>query len=215
MTDETDQYVSQVSKGRPRGFDREAALHKALKIFWTHGYEPTSVADLCSAIGIRPPSLYAAFGSKAELFIEAARYYERIYWDDTWERMEKEPDIHNAIAHFFAEAADILLSDSAPCGCLVVLAAINVSPSAPQVSEEVKKLRQEGKDCFSERLRRAVTEGQLSADTEIDSLATVLNSLLEGMSIEAKDGVSLELLRATVKHAVRLLPTAQASSKSI
>lgn len=194
------------SKGRPRGFDREDALMKALNIFWMQGYEPTSIADLCTSIGIRPPSLYAAFGSKAELFIEAARFYEHIYWDDVWARLEKEPDVYKAIGRFFEEAADILLSDSAPCGCLVVLAAINVSSSAPQVSEAAREIRQEGKCCFANRLRRAVHDGQLPTETAVDSLATLLNSLLAGMSVEAKDGASLSMLRATIKYVTRLLP---------
>lgn len=192
-------------KGRPRGFDREVALSGALNIFWARGYEPTSIADLCTEIGIRPPSLYAAFGSKAELFIEAANFYEHKYWDAIWNRLETEPDIHTAITRFFEDAADILLSDAAPCGCLVVLAAINVSSSSPQVTETARLIRQEGKDCFAARLRRAVSEGQLPEETQIVPLATALNSMLEGMSIEAKDGLSLSLLRETVKFAVRLL----------
>lgn len=192
-------------KGRPRGFDREEALMKALNIFWTLGYEPTSIANLCAAIGIRPPSLYAAFGSKAELFIEAANFYERMYWNDVWARLENEPDIFLSVARFFDEAAEILLSESAPCGCLVVLAAINVSSSSPQVSEAVREIRQAGKRCFATRIRRAVHDGQLPSDTDVDSLATVLNSLLAGMSVEAKDGVPQQLLQTTAKFAVRLL----------
>lgn len=202
------------SKGRPRGFDREDALMKALTMFWYQGYEPTSIADLCAAIGIRPPSLYAAFGSKAELFVEAAHFYERMYWHDVWAQLKSGPDVFASISCFFEDAAEILLSDSAPCGCLVVLAAMNVSSSAPQVSEAAREIRQAGKRCFASRLRRAVTEGQMPADTDIDSLATMLNSLLAGMSVEAKDGVSLQLLRATVKHADRLLPRTQTLANS-
>ncbi|WP_172741544.1 TetR/AcrR family transcriptional regulator [Citrobacter youngae] len=192
-------------KGRPRGFNSEEALMKALNIFWKLGYEPTSIASLCAAISIRPPSLYAAFGSKAELFIEAANFYERMYWNDVWARLEYEPDIFLSVARFFDEAAEILLSESAPCGCLVVLAAINVSSSSPQVSEAVREIRQAGKRCFATRIRRAVNDGQLPLDTDVDSLATVLNSLLAGMSVEAKDGASQQLLQATAKYAVRLL----------
>ncbi|HFL4097314.1 TPA: TetR/AcrR family transcriptional regulator [Escherichia coli] len=59
-----------------------------LTMFWSRGYEPTSVADLCAAIGIRPPSLYAAFGSKAALFVAAAYFYERMYWHDVWARLK-------------------------------------------------------------------------------------------------------------------------------
>ncbi|MDJ0042922.1 TetR/AcrR family transcriptional regulator [Pantoea allii] len=193
-------------KGRPRSFNRDRALIRALEIFWRKGFEPASVAELCAAMEINPPSLYAAFGNKAKLFLEAVSYYETVYWKATWERLEEEPDITRAIDKFFLEAADILLSPSVPCGCMVVLAAINVSQESSDVVEAVSILRQEGKDLFEKRLRRAVTEKQLPPDTGTAALATVLNTLLEGMSIEAKDGATPESLRETGQYASRLLP---------
>ena len=111
------------SKGRPRTFDREAALNRALDVFWRRGYEPATIAELCAAMEIKPPSLYAAFGNKAQLFMEAVQHYEDVYWDATWERMEDVPDVHEAMASFFRDAARILTSQEAPCGCLVILAA--------------------------------------------------------------------------------------------
>ncbi|HFK7187678.1 TPA: TetR/AcrR family transcriptional regulator [Serratia odorifera] len=193
-------------KGRPRSFDRDKALLKALDLFWRKGFEPASVAELCAAMEINPPSLYAAFGNKAKLFLEAVNYYERVYWKATWERLEQTPDITQAIDQFFSEAAEILLSPSAPCGCMVVLAAINVSADSTDVIRAVSVLRQEGKDLFEKRLGRAVRENQLPAGTNTAALATVLNTLLEGMSIEAKDGATPESLKLTGQHAIRLLP---------
>lgn len=193
-------------KGRPRSFDRDKALLKALDLFWRKGFEPASVAELCAAMEINPPSLYAAFGNKAKLFLEAVNYYERVYWKATWERLEQTPDITQAIDRFFSEAAEILLSPSAPCGCMVVLAAINVSPDSTDVIRAVSVLRQEGKDLFEKRLGRAVRENQLPAGTNTAALATVLNTLLEGMSIEAKDGATPESLKLIGQHAIRLLP---------
>lgn len=193
-------------KGRPRSFDRDKALLKALDLFWRKGFEPASVAELCAAMEINPPSLYAAFGNKAKLFLEAVNYYERVYWKATWERLEQTPDITQAIDRFFSEAAEILLSPSAPCGCMVVLAAINVSADSTDVIRAVSVLRQEGKDLFEKRLGRAVRENQLPAGTNTAALATVLNTLLEGMSIEAKDGATPESLKLIGQHAIRLLP---------
>ncbi|MBU3891796.1 TetR/AcrR family transcriptional regulator [Serratia rubidaea] len=193
-------------KGRPRSFDRDKALLKALDLFWRKGYEPASVAELCAAMEINPPSLYAAFGNKAKLFLEAVSYYERVYWKKTWDRLEQTADITQAIDTFFSEAADILLSPSAPCGCMVVLAAINVSAESKEVVSAVSVLRQEGKDLFNKRLVRAVQEGQLPEGTNTAVLATVLNTLLEGMSIEAKDGATPESLQMIGQHAIRLLP---------
>ncbi|MCA6924640.1 TetR/AcrR family transcriptional regulator [Pectobacterium versatile] len=192
-------------KGRPRSFDRDQALLKALDLFWRKGFEPSSVAELCTAMEINPPSLYAAFGNKAKLFIEAVNYYERVYWKTTWEHLEETQDITKAIDRFFSEAADILLSPSAPCGCMVVLAAINVSSDSAEVVKAVSILRQEGKDLFERRLARAVQDKQLPEDTNTAGLAVVLNTLLEGMSIEAKDGTDPACLKMIGEHAVKLL----------
>ncbi|WP_312182213.1 TetR/AcrR family transcriptional regulator [Pantoea sp. CTOTU46764] len=198
--------ASKKTKGRPRSFNRDKALLSALDIFWRKGYEPASVAELCEAMEINPPSLYSAFGNKAKLFLEAVSYYEKVYWKATWERLEEVEDIHQAIDNFFSESADILLSPSAPCGCMVVLAAINVSQESADVVQAVSVLRQEGKDLFDKRLRRAVREEQLPVDTNTVAMATVLNTLLEGMSIEAKDGATLQSLKTIGQHATRLLP---------
>ena len=114
-------------KGRPRCFDRDQALHRALELFWQRGYEPASVAELCKVMEIRPPSLYAAFGNKASLFLEALDYYEHTYWDEPAKRFCAEPDVYRAVENYFREAARILLSPETPCGCMVVLAAVNIS----------------------------------------------------------------------------------------
>lgn len=194
-------------KGRPRGFDREEALVHALDVFWRRGYEPASLAELCSAMGINPPSLYAAFGNKAKLFLEAVDFYERNYWDAPWARMAEEPDVHRAIDLFFKEAGEILLSPKVPCGCLVVLAAINVSADSVEVFDAVKALRLEGISHFTKRLKKGVKDGQLPAKTDVKSLAAVLNTLLEGMSIHVRDGVTLSEMNKLAAYAVRILPS--------
>ncbi|MCB4322002.1 TetR/AcrR family transcriptional regulator [Alcaligenes sp. 13f] len=192
--------------GRPRGFDRDQALTLALDVFWRRGYELASVAELCGAMGINPPSLYAAFGNKAKLFLEAVDFYEHRYWDATWKALDAEPCIYRAIADFFDASARILLSPQAPCGCLVALAAVNVSDDSVEVKQAIEALRREGKALFVKRLKRAMKEGQLPARTDAKSLAGALNTLLEGLSIQARDGLSIAEMRRLAAHAVRLLP---------
>ncbi|MHA3737172.1 TetR/AcrR family transcriptional regulator [Pseudomonas sp. Eth.TT006] len=204
MTTPTPTSVSR-AKGRPRSFDRDQALLQALAVFWKRGYEPASVAELCSAMGISPPSLYAAFGNKAKLFLEAVTYYEETFWDATWERMGDEPDIVRAISDFFHTSASILTEPEAPCGCMVVLAAVNVSDDAEEVSAALKALRQEGRNYLQDRLDRAVADGQLRHDTNTRLLASALNTLLEGMSLQAHDAVSREDLQGIGATAVAML----------
>ncbi|WP_410055311.1 TetR family transcriptional regulator C-terminal domain-containing protein [Pantoea sp. Marseille-Q5743] len=132
-------------------------------------------------------------------------YYEQVYWQATWARLKEAQEITEAIDTFFSEAADILLSPSAPCGCMVVLAAINVFAESADVDRAARLLRQEDKDLFEKRLTKAVQQQQLPAETDTAALATVLNTLLEGMSIEAKEGATPESLKMIGQHAVRLL----------
>ncbi|WP_219916643.1 TetR/AcrR family transcriptional regulator [Cupriavidus pinatubonensis] len=180
---------------------------------WRRGYEPTSIADLCTAMAINPPSLYAAFGKKAKLFLEAVSHYEAVYWDDAWKRMHDEPDMHEAIRAFFSESAAILSSPGAPCGCLVVLAAINVSPDSREVIEALTRLRQEGKDHFLRRLARGIDDRHLPANTDIDALGGALNSLLEGMSIPARDGASHAELKGIAMMASGMIPAKPKTSR--
>ena len=195
------------SKGRPRSFDRAKALEAALRTFWKLGYEPASVPELCSAMGVNPPSMYAAFGSKAALFIEAMEHYERSYWEEPGRRFLAEPDLRRAVAGYFDDAARILLSPETPCGCMVVLAAVNLADSAGKVAQAVRRLRMATKEMFARRLRQAVGEGQIPPDADVATLAGTLNALLEGLSLQARDGLSQNELRAMAAHAASLIPS--------
>ena len=193
-------------KGRPRAFDRAQALNKALEIFWRQGYAPASVAELCKGMEINPPSLYATFGNKASLFLEALRHYEHTYWDAPARRFLAEPDVYAAVGQFFREAAEILLSPETPCGCMVVLAAVNISDDEKEIIAAVRELRLATKTMFADRFRRAIQDGQIPADTDVPALAGALNTLLEGLSLQARDGLFQSELKAIAAHAVRMLP---------
>lgn len=177
-------------RGRPRSFDRNKALERALGVFWQRGFAPASIADLCAAMEIKPPSLYAAFGNKEQLFMEAVDYYERTYWDETWDRMVTEPDVFEAISAFFHAAANILTMQEAPCSCMVVLSAINVPAESGGVADALRAMREEGRSCFVDRVREGVAAGQLSAATDAEAVGMTLNTILEGMSIQARDGAT-------------------------
>lgn len=197
---------SPAHRGRPREFDREQALLQALDVFWQRGYEPASVAQLCTAMGIKPPSLYAAFGNKAELFLEAAEYYEKTFWSEAKRAIEAEEDVRVAITNFFLAAAAILTSTSAPCGCLVVLAAVNVSVESQPVMDTLWQLRQNSRETFTRRLARAKHERQLAADADVPALAATLYALIEGMSLQARDGATQAELEKIARTAGVFLP---------
>ena len=186
-------------KGRPRSFDRDAALIRALEVFWRRGYEPASISELCAAMGINAPSLYAAFGNKSRLFLEAVNFYEKRYWSGPSRRFMKEKDFYLAVNNFFAEAATILLSSDTPCGCMVVLAAVNISDGETEVIETLHSMRVATKTMFAEKIRQP-------EDTSAEGLASAFNTFLEGMSLRARDCPNEEALKETASYAVRMLP---------
>lgn len=194
------------SKGRPRTFDRDRALHRALEVFWKRGYEPATMGDLCSAMGINPPSLYAAFGNKASLFMEAVEHYETTYWAAPWRRLDEEPNLRKAMERFLLDAAAVLSSLEAPCGCMVVLATANVSPESQDVHEAMKGLREISRANFLKRLDRARETGDLPAGTDVDALASAFNTLLQGLSIQARDGVPCHKLERIARASLAMLP---------
>lgn len=196
----------QRGRGRPRAFDREEALNKALEIFWRLGYEPASVALLCSEMGINPPSLYASFGNKAQLFLEAVRHYEKIYWEEPARSFMAEPNIYCAVEKFFLESAKILISPDTPCGCMVVLAAVNISEDETEIRDAMRELRMQTRQMFSDKLREAIKLRQIPASTDVPGLSGALNTFLEGMSLQAKDGIFQSELSAIAAFAVSLLP---------
>lgn len=206
MTVETAQIPSK-RRGRPRTFDREAALCSALSLFWRLGYEPATISELCKAMGINPPSLYAAFGNKAQLFMEAVAYYETTYWDGAWLRLNQTRDVRKAICDFFGDAARILSLPDAPCGCLVTLGATNVSSVSEEVHAALKALRVAARLAFQARLEQAVKDGQLPADTAVGSLAMTFDAAIEGMSLQASDGAQQADLEAIGPLVVRMLPS--------
>ena len=91
--------------------------------------------------------------------------------------------MYTAVANFFRESAQILLSPETPCGCMVVLAAINISENEKEIIESVRELRLATKKMFADRLRQAIQDGQIPPDTDVPALAGALNTLLEGLSI--------------------------------
>lgn len=200
-------------RGRPREFDREKALETALKLFWEQGFEPTSVAELCQAMNINPPSLYAAFGNKSQLFLEAARYYENRYWVAPAKKLMATSDIYQAVNNFFMEAAAILLAPASPCGCMIVVAAVNISASETEIITELKKMREETRKMFADRLRTAIGAAQIPADTDVPALSGALTAFLEGLSLQAREGIFLSELKAMAAFAVSLLPPANKESK--
>lgn len=191
--------------GRPKEFDRGTALEQALQVFWEKGYELASVTELCTAMNIKAPSLYASFGNKTQLFLLALEFYENKYWGQPARDFLAEPDVFKAVREFFEASIGILYSRSVPCGCMTVTAAVSISDRETEIHARVQELRRQTVDMFYRRFERAVRDGQIAKNSDTVGLAHAMNTLLEGLSIQAKSKESASFLQAVPLLAVRML----------
>ena len=196
------------ARGRPLSFDREAALGKAMHVFWEHGYEAASIADLTAAMGITPPSLYTAFGDKEHLFLEAIEAYGKGPGGFGARALAEEPTARGAVQRLLEEAADELTQDCHPLGCMMVMAATNCSVAAGHIQAALVKRRALGVESMQARIQRGVDDGELAEDTDAGALASFYATVYQGMSMQAKDGVSRASLLGSVAMAMRSWPDA-------
>ena len=188
--------------GRPREFDIERALDRALEVFWRNGYEGASIANLTEAMGINPPSLYAAFGNKEALFRRALdRYVQQRtgFWDEALAA----PTARGMIAHLLHESANFLTEKCNPPGCLLVRGALSCSEAADPIVEELAARRAEGEVAIRARLDSAKQTGELPPDLEPAEFARYVMTVLEGMSVRAGAGASREELHKIAEIALR------------
>jgi AcrR family transcriptional regulator len=192
--------------GRPRSFDREAALEQATLAFWANGYETTSIADLTRAMGIGAPSLYAAFGDKKKLFGEAVQHYAAHYGVSVALAMEEEPTARRVVERILCEVAVRYTLPGRPHGCLAISATANCTTASADVEEEMRTMRQNNVAILATRIQADVDAGLLPADTDAAVLAAYIGTVMQGMSQQARDGADTDTLKAVVGLAMRSWP---------
>jgi AcrR family transcriptional regulator len=192
-------------RGRPRSFDREAALDRAMDVFWQKGFEGTSLADLTKAMGINPPSLYAAFGDKEHLFLEAVERYQANRGPATCPYSEP-ATAREAVEQLLTWSANELCSDCHPRGCLMVMAVTTTSASSKHMQAAVAESRAEARARLKARIDQGAKAGELPAGTDTGALADFYATVLTGMSLQAREGVNRRSLLATVAAAMRAWP---------
>ncbi|MFF9808174.1 TetR/AcrR family transcriptional regulator [Streptomyces coeruleorubidus] len=187
-----------------RAFDRDQALAAALREFWTHGYETTSVASLTAAMGINPPSLYAAFGDKRQLFDEAVQLYTRTYGA----RLQRDSDACSAVATLLRYLAADYTDPSHPPGCLIITGATNCAPGSQDVKDKLRAMREETKAAIAAGIRADIDAGLLAADVDADGLAAFYAAVIQGMNQQACDGATRETLERVADAAMAAWPDA-------
>ncbi|MDQ9833016.1 TetR/AcrR family transcriptional regulator [Acinetobacter soli] len=190
-------------RGRPKCFDEQQALEKAMLLFWAHGYEATSINDLTQALNVTAPSLYSTFGDKVTLFYKSIDYYlaheacpiERIF--------EQAKTAKIAFELYFYDNLNRLLQPNKPSGCMLVVATMNCSESTQQVQHTLLSKRLKTKHKLLERLQQGIIDGDLPGNAPIETMTDFYATLLQGLTLQARDGADLAQLTAVVKYAMQ------------
>jgi AcrR family transcriptional regulator len=193
--------------GRPREFDIDRALERAMELFWRQGYEGTSLADLTRELGLTRPSLYAAFESKEGLFLRALDLYEA---RAGYRQAALTAPTAAAYARALLEGAADLHGDKRnPPGCLGVQGALACAPQSDSIRKELIRRRKIGESIILDRLKRAKAEGELPPDADPADLARYLSIVIYGITIQAAGGATRTELRSAAALALRSWPPAR------
>ncbi|SFI14911.1 TetR/AcrR family transcriptional regulator [Albimonas pacifica] len=172
-------------------------------LFWRKGFEATSISDLTQAMGIGSPSLYAAFGSKEALYVEALRHYRDSFDPSAWDRLEGTRPVRAAIERYLNWSADRLTgaAEERPSGCMVTLSSVS-RDEHPELHDLMRSEREVNLTRLKARLEEAVSSGELPRAIDVHGLARFVQTVQFGMSILARDGATRDELRAVVQHAM-------------
>ena len=191
-----------ISMGRPREFDLEAALDEAMEVFWRRGYEGATIAELTGAMGINPPSLYAAFGSKEGLLKAALDRYTT-QRNECMAEILSAPTAREVAERGLLKLADLQTDPANPPGCLLVAGGLACGVGSENIPFELAAHRAQMEDQLRERFIRARKEGDLSADSDPAALARYLSAVIAGIGVLASAGATREQLREVAMVAVK------------
>lgn len=195
-------------KGRPRIFCREEGIFNAMMLFWEQGFESTSIAQLRAAMGnISAGSFYTAFQSKESLFEEVVKLYESTYGqvDSCLKDSSIEP--RKAIELVLRQSAKMETDRSHPLGCLVVSSASTCSEDNAKIREMLKEQREITRSCMYNCIQRAVDSGELPESTDVEMMTTLFQSFVQGISIQARDGVPFNTINAAITQILNVWDT--------
>ena len=188
--------------GRPREFDAETALDQAMEVFWRHGYEGATIAQLTEAMGINPPSLYACFGNKEGLLKAALDRYTKLrnVWMD---EVVAAPTARDVAERMLMGIADKQTDPANPPGCLLVQGGIACGTGSENVPFELAARRAQNEDLLRDRFVRAKAEGDLKPTSDPAALARYVSAVSVGMGVMASSGSDREALRQVASVAVQ------------
>ncbi|MCX5570689.1 TetR/AcrR family transcriptional regulator [Kaistia nematophila] len=177
--------------GRPRGFDRDGALDVAMRLFWRHGYEGVSIGELTRALDIAPPSLYAAFGSKAGLYEEALRRYEALVSVELPQPGDA-ATLEDAVRQMLEASVRAVTDPAGELGCMISTGMISAHAEHEDLARAVSDRRNRYREAMLRTLARWTGEAEAAA------LARYLTAVMQGLSVQARDGAGADALSLIV-----------------
>lgn len=195
------------TRGRPREFDVDSALDKAIEVFWRQGYEGTSLTDLTDAMGINRPSLYSAFGNKEDTFKRAVDRYavvDMAYVDAALAA----PTALEVARRYLHDNAIAVTTPGKPAGCLSIQGGLAASPSDDRVVRYLAERRAAGEARFADRFARAIAEGDLPRSESAQELAKYVSTVSAGLAVQAAAGATRDELLRVAERALRSFPGA-------
>ena len=185
-----------------------------MEVFWREGYEGASMAELTKAMGINAPSLYAAFGSKEGLFLQAMRLYMELENADTWSVLSAAPTACDAIRLLLEHGARSLSRPDRPHGCMLILGDANTSAQNDTVHQHLCDWRRSAQARFEERMRRGIAKGDVPAEADVKAMAAFYMTVLQGLSLRARDGATRETMLQVVDSAMAAWDALAATPKT-
>ena len=203
-------------RGRPRTFEPDVALQQATHVFWERGYEGTTMSELGDAMGIASASIYACFGSKADLFRQVMLQYGTTYGGPPKQALDEHRTARDAVHAMLCATADQVTRPDAPHYCMLILAAPTGAAENHDVREFLADIRRSQFTAIKERLDRGVADGDLAvADHDIDAVARFYATVVQGLSVQARDGATRRDLEAVVSCAIAAWGTLTGPPSSI
>ena len=190
---------------RPKEFDREVVLDKAMQTFWRYGYEGTSVQDLVENMGINRGSLYDTFGDKRSLFLAAIAHYDQTVVEQAIAHLEAPGASKQAIIDHFHNLVDRAVADSDRRGCLLTNTAVELCPHDADTAERITANLQRIQSAFKKALTRASEKGELSQKHDLSALASYFTCTLQGLRVFSKVNPDRELLQQVAEVALSVL----------
>ncbi|HKS07661.1 MAG TPA: TetR/AcrR family transcriptional regulator [Gemmatimonadaceae bacterium] len=189
------------TRGRPRAFDRDKALRAALDVFRERGYEGTTLPDLQKAMGgLAPPSFYAAFKSKEDLFLEAVELYVESMGSRPARALESGATTRASVEALLNEAVSTFAARGEPKGCLVILGSLNIESAA--IRAKLEPMRRALPNMLEARIKKGIKDGDVPKGTNVAAIASFYTTVVHGLALRARDETTRDDLAATVHGAM-------------